>query len=277
MNLIEFAEKMHIPVEQAKSSLWHDLSIRTNFPQLSFPPELELLIQEKYFSPQPESVPAEESSDEEPSDSEHYITDAAKFIRRCTRKKYLFLVDTCSIMHNQRKTYLFPEFIKKVKPVLTETHMQIIVPFVVYKEVEWLSKYSNNPDKKIPASHMLPILEQLLEQESDILTMVGDRNDWARDKDRPFADPFFHTQITRFREQKRNTLLITQDNNLTADILSENNKLSIRSKAVIEVRRIGRNGDLFLNNTVVDVQKFQQEGVLCFRPKYIRNNGIING
>jgi len=269
MNLTEFAEMMHLSEQEAKDLLEQKLGISVIRSSAPFLPGDETQIM-KLLKP-PENSPAEQPVSDTLKTG--YITDAEKFILRCALQDYLILVDTCAILEIINRQSAFEKLTDKIRPVLKKTGKKLIIPYVVDQEVEFLSKHGDSRPKN-NAQRMLPVIRKLTEEEKDIFVCVGSRADWPRDDNKPFADPVFRREIIHFREKGRNVLLITQDKNLTAAILRENNDGSIRSKSVIEVRMLNEDGNLVLNPAVVDVPRFKAEGVLYFRPAYIPNNRV---
>lgn len=134
----------------------------------------------------------------------------------------LIFIDTCAVMDP-----FFPDFLSNVIPILIRENKQIIVLRTVLlelrKKLEQMRASSLAEDIKIEARAYMGLyaLNKLIEYK--LLCYDEKEDDIA---DHSFEDLF----ITLRREHK--ILLITQDKNLTANILSFNNNEAVRGKPI---------------------------------------------
>ncbi len=175
--------------------------------------------------------------------SKNFLVDIAK--------NYKIFIDTCSLLSEYADS-----FWEHIIPVLKEEKTSVIVPLRVYEEVE---KYADNVELCQKKAADSPNLNQLAKraksrviklQDEGLVRVFGDKND-------NFADNVFQTVFTQYR-MKYNLILITQDKNLTADILriSESKAVMVSTKTL--VRRINKHGYLsFVENIPGDTKKMQ--------------------
>lgn len=161
---------------------------------------------------------------------------------RAAVKECLIFIDTCSLLTKEADA-----FWKHIEPILIEENKYIIVPFRVYQEVE---KFANNlklcQKKQGESGNELNSLaknskKKILElHKKGLIQIFGEKSD-------NFADNVFETQFTRLR-MKYSLMLITQDRNLTDDMLriSESKAITVNNKTL--VRRINKHGYLSISN-----------------------------
>lgn len=152
------------------------------------------------------------------------------------RDKKIF-IDTCSLLDESANL-----FWANIKPILQKYNRHIIVPFRVTEEIE---KHADSTDVNLRHSAKSAIcnLNNLIKD--DCVEFYGDCSD-------NFADNVFLTEFTRLR-LKYELLLITQDRNLSYDILRlNNNKADSRDAKQVLVKRINRFGFLSKPNPPED-------------------------
>ena len=143
-------------------------------------------------------------------------------------KNYKIFIDTCSILDEGVNKFWI-----NIIPLLQEYQNRIIIPHRVFEE---LNKHATNTTKvKLAkdAVKSLRFLEQL--NKNKLIEIRGEKTD-------NFVDNVFQVVFTKFR-MKYKLLLITQDKNLTKDILSLNSGKAVRANTV-HVRKINRYGFL---------------------------------
>lgn len=151
-------------------------------------------------------------------------------------KEYKIFIDTCSLLENIRHT---ENFFRCNKALLLTNEKKIYIPLRVVQEIE---KHSKNSSKWT----LMKIAERVYDllgiwQKEGIIEICGN-NQFDN-----FADNAFLTAFTALRVNSK-LLLITQDRNLSKDVLSLNNSLSVQGMN-IEVLRFNRRGELETFNT----------------------------
>jgi hypothetical protein len=142
-------------------------------------------------------------------------------------------IDTCSLLAPKGVDAFFGYAV----PILERNKLKLIVPLRVVNEVE---KHAN----KTPTLGD-PNLPQRAKKAIETLNMLGKAGliDFRGEESDNFADNVFMTVFAKFRVNHK-LLLITQDNNLTEDILRLNESKSVRRER-ITVARIGKDGFLY--------------------------------
>jgi hypothetical protein len=143
--------------------------------------------------------------------------------------KLRLLIDTCSLMHPQIRTFCE----RHLAPMVEISGQYAVVPTRVVEEVK---KHRKNPAPNVReaadrAYEMVGILKERL-----VIRVIGGDDD-------TFADNLFQTIITRDL-LKADFLLITQDKDLATDSLWLNHRKSVQTKHRVFVARIGNDGRL---------------------------------
>ncbi|WP_308526909.1 zinc-ribbon domain containing protein [uncultured Oscillibacter sp.] len=141
-------------------------------------------------------------------------------------EQYTLLIDTCSLLHPQ-----FPLLIEHLEPLLRGKGKALIVPSGMVAELRNLLLKKPELAERIRA--LLPLMVQLRQQ--GLLRVFGGQNE-------DFGDQQMLTVVTRFMTAAP-LLVITQDNDLSADLLRLNQLGSVRGQKVA-VSRINRYGYL---------------------------------
>lgn len=141
---------------------------------------------------------------------------------------HIIMLDTCSIMHEGCDL-----LIESMCPLLKKHNKKIIVPNKVIQELEKHYNSWSDPEKSKLAENGLHMCQRL-KQEGCLSVRGGDYDNFA---DNVF---FVNFSILRF---KYNLVLITQDNNLSQDILQLNDMQTGSGKPV-RVFKVSRNGAL---------------------------------
>ena len=148
-------------------------------------------------------------------------------------RNFKVFIDTCSLMSEHAE-----QFWEHIIPVLKEEKANIVVPLRVYEEVD---KYASNAElceRKDPGNPRLyqtakRAKEKVIKLQAEgLIRVLGDKND-------NFADNVFLTIFTQYR-MKYNLILITQDQNLAADILRIPESKAVKANTKILVRRINQ-------------------------------------
>ena len=151
--------------------------------------------------------------------------------------KYKIFIDSCSLLSEYADS-----FWEHIIPMLKEKNSFVVVPFRVYEEV---AKYADNPalyKEKAPDNPdfnktAINVKKKIIKLANEKLVRVfGDKND-------NFADNVFQTVFTQYR-MKYDMLLITQDKNLSEDIMRITESKSVMVNKKILVKKINRYGYL---------------------------------
>lgn len=153
-------------------------------------------------------------------------------------KNYKIFMDTCSILHPP-----VDKFWQHIIPLLELHKTYIIIPTRCIQELIKFTKEVDGKNKSLVdrAKNSLDIIDKLKKEK--LIKIKGEETD-------NFADNVFQVVFTKFR-LKYNLLLITQDKNLSLDILNLNKVKSSQGKK-IDVKKINKYGffsnpDIFIN------------------------------
>ncbi len=150
--------------------------------------------------------------------------------------KSLILIDTSSLLRQGAMLFL-----KNLTPNFIRMGQEIIVPLVVIKE---LQKHSNNRNNPELAKNARRILDVILEyQNMGVISVYGDDNDGN------FADKVF-LQVALMLAPKYNLLVITQDKNLSQDLLRPLKSVNYKKIKVCKIDGRGRLSDVKLDRGV---------------------------
>lgn len=125
----------------------------------------------------------------------------------------------------------FEDFSQKITPHIINSSNKIFIPTKVLEEIK---KFDSDPKDLVrnkKASDALVILKKMHNQ--NLIEIRGEKTD-------NFADNVFMTVFTQHR-LNHSLMLITQDKNLTKDILSLNSFKSQRGKTIV-VKKISKEG-----------------------------------
>lgn len=138
------------------------------------------------------------------------------------------MIDTCSLMYRGCE-----RFADRALPLLKRFGKKIIVPEKVLQELRKHATDERDAVKSVNAKKGLALCEKFLK--AGCLSVRGNRAD-------NFADNTFYVSLSQYR-YSYNMVLITQDRNLTYDILRLN-ELKSSDGNPVRVFRITSNGDL---------------------------------
>ena len=159
---------------------------------------------------------SESKEDYARSHMESYVKDCKIFI------------DTCSLLH-----FAADKFWINIIPLLGQYNNKVIIPLRSIEELEKRSNKNDKPELSENAKQMLKIVQQLIK--AGFVDIRGEKTD-------NFADNVFQVVFTKFRMTHK-LLLITQDNDLSKDIIALNGNKSVRANSV-HVKRINQYGYL---------------------------------
>ena len=257
MNLKELS--IHLKMPQEKLTEWMDSELHIILLSDTAPIQQSTLETILAYYQDTDTI-NEEASDEETSDKEASAEETSDkvsppaqknaapaesergrqtlaFMEDCLKKNFLLLVDTCSIMGNVSKGYSsFLTFMKRVEPLLRQYDKKVIIPYIVYSEVEWFKNKVPHTKRGKQAARLLPELDEMMR--TGLLIKAGSREDWPRSVEKPFADDFLYSKVSNMRTNGRNVLVITQDQGLTADLNSITERKSVVASAAILVRKL---------------------------------------
>ena len=145
-------------------------------------------------------------------------------------RDYKLFIDTCSLLHDE-----FEDAFANMKSDLLRTGNRIIIPYGVIAELDKHQKNVANHNLSKSARHVLRIIKHYIEKDKYIRVM-GEESE-------KFADNVFQTVFTKFR-LKHNLALITQDHNLSVDILNLKKTPSVQRVKDILVLKIDNHGKL---------------------------------
>lgn len=149
-------------------------------------------------------------------------------------KKCKVFIDTCSLLKGKP---IIEPFFKEAIPLIKKYSNPIIIPSKVYEE---LRKHSSSRNETLSqnAKYCINLIEKLSEEK--IIEIRGEPSD-------KFADNVFLVVFTKFR-LTHNLMLITQDINLSIDLLNLNNSKSVQSRNFISVTYFDKQGILKISN-----------------------------
>ena len=151
----------------------------------------------------------------------------ADFLENILDSNSVVMADTCAVMSAG-----FVRFMKTAETVFRKKNRHFVITYMVDVEL-----HRNRSEKQ------LEFYSDLVEKGSFVI--YHDENEWSGTlRNRPHADPVIFEKASVYRRQSINVLVITQDKNLTRDILDLNAMKSTQSKARIIVRKINDYGYL---------------------------------
>jgi serine/threonine protein kinase len=164
-------------------------------------------------------------------------------------KNYKVFIDTCSLLSEFCE---IDNFFYQIIPLISKYKNKLIIPLKVFEELE---KHTKNPKLAEKSRKVLDVLRTV----SDYIEIRGEKND-------TFADNLFQTVFTKFRLQY-NLALITQDKNLSLDVLNLNNTNSVKSHYKIKVFKFDRNGQFI---------EFNKNGNVSYNSNGYKKNSNAN-
>lgn len=138
------------------------------------------------------------------------------------------MIDTCSLMHSQCGAVM-----DRMLPALERQGKKVVIPLRVIDELRKHQNARHDPGKARAANEGMRICRRL--QKAGCLSVRGNEGD-------DFADNVFFVVLSDYR-YRYHMLLITQDRNLTTDVLQLNRQQATQGYPV-EVMRIDRHGRL---------------------------------
>lgn len=142
-------------------------------------------------------------------------------------REWKIFIDTCSLLKSSANM-----FWNNIIPLLHQYNAKVIIPYRCIQELANHQNNKNDIELASKAKNALKILKQL--EHSGYIDIRGEKSD-------NFADNVFNVVFTKFR-MKYNLLLITQDRNLSEDILKLNESKSVTSKKSIHVKQLNKQG-----------------------------------
>jgi len=159
------------------------------------------------------------------------------YLETVVKKNDRILIDTCSLLVDEAESFL-----ANIAPVLQQEKKIIIVPYRVFQEVEsfasdqayCVKKYPNSPKLYTSAVKAKRIITNM--HKSGLVEVFGSDSD-------NFADNVFLTICTQY-VIKYNIAIITQDKNLSHDIINIGKSQFAKTKNKLTVVRINKFGYL---------------------------------
>lgn len=142
-------------------------------------------------------------------------------------QKHTLLIDTCALLHEQ-----FPLLAKRLEPLLRQNCRALVVPSSVVAELRFLPL--KKPELADRVQALLPLLSRL--QKQGLLRVYGDQGE-------TFGDRQMLAAVTTLLTTS-SLLVITQDRNLSNDVLLLNQLDCMRDKQAVAVSRVNRYGYL---------------------------------
>lgn len=167
--------------------------------------------------------------------TERFYQTLLSVMEQNVREHDRIFIDTCSLLDAGAD-----KFWMKIIPFLYKYGKYIVVAVRVYQEVQKFAfdatyaQRKGKPELRQIALTVLARIEEL--HKVGLVQFFGDAND-------NFADNVFQTVFTQHR-LKYNMLLITQDRNLSTDIINISKSRSVTTSNKITVMRITNNGIL---------------------------------
>lgn len=142
-------------------------------------------------------------------------------------QKHTLLIDTCALLHEQ-----FPLLAKRLEPLLRQNCRALVVPSSVVAELRFLPLKKPELAERVQA--LMPLLSQL--QKQGLLRVYGDQGE-------TFGDRQMLAAVTTLLTTS-SLLVITQDRNLSNDVLLLNQLDCMRDKQAVAVSRVNQYGYL---------------------------------
>ena len=142
-------------------------------------------------------------------------------------QKYTLLIDTCALLHEQ-----FPLLVQHMEPLLRQNCKALVVPSSVVAELRFLPLKKPELAERIQA--LMPLLSGL--QKRGLLRVYGSQGG-------SFGDRQMLAAVTTLLTTSP-LLVITQDRDLSNDVLLLNRLDCMRDKQAVEVSRVNRYGYL---------------------------------
>lgn len=154
-----------------------------------------------------------------------------KVMEQYVKDGYKIFIDTCSLLDDAVDI-----FWQNIIPYLHQCSSKIIIPLRCIEELQKHQKDTSKPDLSNRALNSLKVIKQLLN--AGYVEIRGESTD-------NFADNVFSVVFTKFRMTEK-LLLITQDRDLSEDILKLNESKAVTHANPIHVKKVNRYG--FLSN-----------------------------
>jgi len=142
-------------------------------------------------------------------------------------QKHTLLIDTCALLHEQ-----FPLLAKRLEPLLRQNCRALVVPSSVVAELRFLPLKKPELAERVQA--LMPLLSRL--QKQGLLRVYGDQGE-------TFGDRQMLAAVTTLLTTS-SLLVITQDRNLSNDVLLLNQLDCMRDKQAVAVSRVNQYGYL---------------------------------
>lgn len=144
-------------------------------------------------------------------------------------KEFKIFIDTCSLLEPSADA-----FWNNIIPLLHQYNAKVIIPYRCIQELAIHMKNKQDAKLAATAENVIKILKQL--ENAGYIDIRGEKSD-------NFADNVFNVVFTKFRMQY-NLLLITQDRDLSEDILKLNESKSVSSNKIVDVKKLNKHGFL---------------------------------
>ncbi len=248
MTLRELAQVTEKSEKELKDILYDEFSIIVLAPDIPLQPEVTAklvtrfkpdakvkpVVRKKKKFPQPDGKNAAA-----PNVSWDYTK---KLLQYCIDKKYLIFIDTCSLLKQ-------PEFFQFYECLKSFPHVVLYVPYVVTEELKNMLEPDREADVRRRAEKVLKFICK--EEAQGEIIFIGnehDKRNKANGDKGVHADRIFIEKLNYYRNNSRSCLFITQDHDVTVDVLKLNEWCSLHSSASIVVKKIGKGGILENNS-----------------------------
>lgn len=244
MNLNELSHITDRPVEELKDILYDEFSIIVLSADMPLQQDVATKIVARFrpdvkFEPDVRNKKHLYQLDEDiadtPSISWAYTK---KLLQYCVDNKYLFFIDTCSLLTQ-------PAFFQFYKCLKTYAYV-LYVPYVVTEELKkLLLDHRRDEELRKRAEKVLQFICK--EEENGEIIFIGNEHDKRNNEHGQkvvHADRVIIEKLNYYRNNARSCLFITQDHDVTVDILKLNEWRSLESNALILVKKLGKGGIL---------------------------------
>lgn len=161
-----------------------------------------------------------------------------KLLQYCVENKYLIFIDTCSLL-TQSAFFQFYECLKTYAHVL-------YVPYVVTEELKRIL-FDHRRDEELQKRAEKALQFICKEEENGEIIFIGNENDKRNNEHGQkviHADRVIIEKLNYYRNNARSSLFITQDHDVTVDVLKLNEWRSLESNALVLVKKLGKGGIL---------------------------------
>lgn len=164
-------------------------------------------------------------------------------LEKCLKERYHVIIDTSSIL---RRPHAFERFFKECRPLLEKYDSKLLVPYAVVAELGNMICSKSKDDVTLKRAETgVELIKK--EVKNGTIEVIGERDDVWKKKNGEngyFADAGFLVLMLQWRNNSESALLITQDHQMALDVMKITSVPSVKSDAVIMVKKLDHLGKL---------------------------------